>query len=96
MWRAWFYILASDRNGTLYCGSTNDLGRRMWEHKAHLRVGFTSRYDVTRLVHYEGFELLVQARAREYAVKKWRRAWKLALIEARNPSWRDLIDELNN
>ena len=95
MHKAWFYILASQRNGTLYCGSTDDLSRRIWEHKHHVLPGFTSRYEVIQLVYYEGYDLLMEARAREYKVKKWRRAWKLALIEQMNASWRDLYFDLN-
>jgi putative endonuclease len=91
-----FYILASGRNGTLYHGSTNDLSKRVWEHKSKLTPGFTSRYGVTKLVYYKHYDLLMDARAREYKVKRWRRAWKLQLIEAMNPIWRDLYYELNS
>jgi putative endonuclease len=91
-----FYILASRRNGTLYHGSTDDLSKRVWEHKNKLTPGFTSRYSVTKLVYYEHYDLLMDARAREYKVKRWRRAWKLQLIEAMNPTWRDLYSELNS
>ncbi len=93
---AWFYLLASKRNGTIYCGSTDDISRRVREHKEHLRKGFTARYDVTMLVYLEHHEALMDARAREYKVKKWRRAWKLELIEGANPDWRDLYFDLNN
>ena len=89
------YLLASRRNGTLYVGSTDDLSRRIWEHKQKLTPGFTSAYDVTILVWHERYERLIEARHREYAIKKWRRAWKLRLIEELNPEWRDLYDELN-
>ena len=92
---AWFYILASQRNGTLYHGSTDDLARRIWEHKNELTPGFTSRYQVKLLVYYEHYDLLMDARAREYKVKRWRRAWKLKLIEDFNPDWRDLNQDLN-
>jgi putative endonuclease len=91
-----FYILASGRNGTLYYGSTSDLSKRVWEHKNKLTPGFTTRYGVTRLVYYEHYGRLMDARAREYKVKRWRRAWKLKLIEEMNPRWRDLYDELNS
>jgi putative endonuclease len=90
-----FYILASGRKGTLYHGSTNDLSNRVWEHKNKLTPRFTSRYGVTTLVYYEHYDRLMDARAREYKVKHWRRAWKLKLIEEMNPTWRDLYDELN-
>jgi putative endonuclease len=93
--RAYVYILASARNGTLYVGSTVDLSQRVWDHKQHLTPGFTSRYGVTMLVWYESHARPIEARNREYAIKRWRRAWKLALIEAMNPDWRDLYLELN-
>jgi putative endonuclease len=89
------YILASRRNGTLYTGSTTDLARRVWEHRNALRPGFTSEYGVTLLVWYEDHPHIALARQREYAIKRWRRAWKLTLVEAMNPDWRDLYAELN-
>jgi putative endonuclease len=88
--RVYVYILASGRNGTLYTGSTTDLARRIWEHKEMLTPGFTTRYGVTRLVWYETYDRIIDARHREYAIKRWRRAWKLALVEAMNPQWWDL------
>ena len=90
-----FYILASERNGTLYCGSTDDLARRVWEHKNNIRATFTSTYKVHALVYYEHYDLLMDARAREYKVKKWRREWKLEMIEKMNPQWQDLYFDLN-
>ena len=93
---AYVYILASKRSGTLYTGSTTDLSRRVWEHKNKLTPGFTSDYDVTMLVWYEQYERLMDARHREYKIKRWRRAWKLQLIEAMNPDWRDLYFDLNS
>ncbi len=92
--RAYAYILASQRNRTLYVGSTTDLSRRIWDHKQYLTPGFTSQYEVTMLVWYEAYDRALDARHREYAIKKWRRAWKLALIEVINPDWRDLYWEL--
>jgi putative endonuclease len=89
-------MLASRRNGTLYVGSAVDLSRRIWEHKNKLTPGFTSDYDVTMLVWYEAYDRVIDGRHREYQIKKWRRAWKVALIEAMNPQWRDLYDELNS
>ncbi len=89
------YILASKRNGTLYVGVTNDLARRMSEHKAKLVPGFTRKYEVNSLVYFETFDSIVQARAREYSLKRWRRAWKVALIEKLNADWRDLSEQLN-
>ena len=89
------YILASKRNGTLYVGVTNDLARRLSEHKAKLVPGFTSKYKVDQLVYFEAYATIPEARAREHSLKHWRRAWKVALIEKLNPDWRDLADELN-
>jgi putative endonuclease len=94
--RGWTYMLASARNGTLYVGSAVDLSFRIYEHKHKLRPGFTSRYGVTMLVWYEAYPSIIEARHREYDIKKWRRAWKLALIESMNPQWHDLYDELNS
>ena len=91
---AWFYILASQRNGTLYMGST-DLSSRIWAHKNELTPGFTSRHGIKTLVYYERYDRLMDARAREYAVKKWRREWKIQMIEAMNPEWEDLYLPLN-
>jgi putative endonuclease len=88
------YILASQRNGTLYVGVTGDLPRRIAEHKAKLVPGFTRKYDVHLLVHVETFASILEAREREYVLKRWRRAWKIALIEKLNPQWRDLSSEL--
>ena len=88
------YILASRRNGTLYVGVTNDLVRRIGEHKSKLVPGFTRKYSVDKLVYFEEYASILEARARERALKRWDRAWKLALIEEMNPQWRDLSDEL--
>ena len=79
------YILASRRNGTLYIGATSDLVQRVWQHKTHEVEGFSKRYDVDKLVHLELFEDMLSAIAREKQLKKWNRAWKLELIESRNP-----------
>jgi putative endonuclease len=89
------YVLASKRNGTLYVGVTNNLARRLSEHKAKLVPGFTRKYDVNRLVHFEAFDSVLEARAREHSLKRWRRAWKIALIEKFNIGWRDLTEDLN-
>ncbi len=86
------YILASRRNGTLYVGVTSDLMRRVWEHRNEVVDSFTKRYHVHRLVHVEFFERIDDAIRREKQLKKWRRAWKLALIEGENPQWNDLYD----
>jgi putative endonuclease len=90
------YILASKRNGTLYIGVTNNLARRIAEHRAKLVPGFTRKYGVDLLVYFEAFESILEARAREHAMKRWRRAWKIQLIERLNPDWRDLSDQLNS
>src|SRR3954449_8511254 len=87
------YILASRRNGTLYVGVTNDLVRRIGEHKSKLVPGFTRKYRVDKLVYFEECASILEARARERALKRWDRAWKLALIEKLNPQWRDLSEE---
>lgn len=88
------YILASKRNGTLYVGSTNDLIRRVWEHKNKVNPGFTARYGVDKLVYYEICGDLSEAILREKRIKKWRRRWKLELIEKNNPDWQDLYYDL--
>jgi putative endonuclease len=89
------YILASKRNGTLYTGSTDDLGKRIWEHKSKAIKGFTEKYGVDKLVWYEAHETREAAFRRERQIKEWKRAWKLALIEEMNPDWKDLYDTLN-
>ncbi len=88
------YLMASKRSGTLYLGVTNDLARRTHEHKAKQSAGFTSRYDVDRLVWYEEFADIRDAIDREKVLKKWRRAWKIKLIEDMNPEWKDLYEGL--
>jgi putative endonuclease len=88
------YILASKRNGTLYTGVTSDLSRRVYQHRNGTGGAFTRKYGVTQLVHIELFSEVHDAIAREKAIKKWRRVWKLELIEKDNPSWRDRYDEL--
>ena len=88
------YILASNKNGTLYIGSTSDLIRRIWEHKNKVIPGFTQKYNVSQLVYYEEHELYVEAAIREKCFKKWCRKWKLDLIENLNPDWRDLYEDI--
>jgi putative endonuclease len=90
------YILASKKNGTLYVGVTNNLARRLTEHKAKLVPGFTRKYAVDQLVYFEAYSSILEARARGHSLKRWRRAWKIALIEKNNPDWRDLADQLND
>jgi putative endonuclease len=92
--RYFVYMLANRPKGVLYVGVTSDLARRIWEHKTKVVPGFTSKYGVTVLVYYEEYGSILEARERERALKHWRRAWKLKLIEEMNPSWRDLYDEL--
>lgn len=90
----WVYILASQRNGTLYTGVTNDLLRCVYEHRAHLVPGFTSKYDVTKLMFFEAHDAPETAIKREKNIKGWPRRWKLALIEKDNPLWVDLWDQI--
>ena len=85
------YTLASKRNGTLYIGTTNDLVRRVPEHKTGSVPGFTDRYAVRTLVYYEVFDSAYDAIVREKRMKKWKRQWKLELIEAHNPKWQELF-----
>ncbi|MCW6510297.1 GIY-YIG nuclease family protein [Lichenifustis flavocetrariae] len=89
-------LLSSRPYGTLYLGVTRDLGRRIVEHKSGVTPGFSARYGVHRLVWMEDHERIVDAIAREKQLKKWRRDWKIALIEAVNPGWADLFHTLNN
>lgn len=90
------YILASRRNGTLYIGSTEDLGHRVWQHREKVWPNsFTARYGVTRLVWYEVHDTREGARLRERRLKEWRRSWKLMLIESSNPDWNDLYETWN-
>jgi len=88
------YILASNRNGTLYIGVTNDLLKRVYEHKNNLIDGFTKKYSVHRLVYYEQCPDVESALQREKQLKKWNRKWKLGLIEKENPEWIDLYEQL--
>jgi putative endonuclease len=88
------YILSNRRYGVLYVGFTNDLARRVSEHKTRATPGFASDYGATRLVYVEEYPTALEARSRERSLKYWRRAWKLKLIDEFNPTWRDLADEL--
>ena len=88
------YLLASQRNGTLYVGVTSDLVQRIWQHKNDLAEGFTKRYGVHMLVWYEECGTMEAAISREKAIKEWKRAWKIRLIENRNPEWKDIYNEL--
>jgi len=88
------YILASKRNGTLYIGVTSDLVKRAWEHRSGSTDGFTKKYNVHTLVYFELHEDMSSAILREKQMKKWRRAWKLELIEKSNPDWKDLWPDI--
>lgn len=83
------YLLASAKNGTLYIGVTSNLVQRIWQHREHIVEGFCDRYDVTRLVWYELHETMESAIVREKRIEKWKREWKIELIEKTNPDWRD-------
>jgi putative endonuclease len=83
------YILASERNGTLYIGVTSDLVKRVWEHKSDFVEGFTKQHQVHDLVWYEVHENMESAIVREKQLKEWKRQWKLELIEKMNPYWND-------
>lgn len=88
------YLLASRRDGTLYLGVTKDLVRRTYQHREKLLPGFSSRYDVRRLVWFEVYDGPTNAIEREKQIKKWRRAWKIELIEKENSEWKDLYPEI--
>uniref|UniRef100_A0A9E7ZM49 GIY-YIG nuclease family protein n=1 Tax=Bosea sp. NBC_00436 TaxID=2969620 RepID=A0A9E7ZM49_9HYPH len=91
----WFYILASQKNGTLYVGVTNHLSRRVAEHRGGRGSRFTGRYGVTRLVYAEHYDDPAEAIAQEKRVKHWSRSWKIALIERANPDWNDLYPTMH-
>jgi putative endonuclease len=86
------YILASQRNGTLYIGVTNNLLRRVFEHKTKYNKGFTEEYGVDKLVYFEETDDIREGIRREKQLKKWNRSWKLRLIEGSNPNWKDLAE----
>jgi putative endonuclease len=88
------YILASGPRGTLYVGVTSDLVKRVWEHRNDIVAGFTRKYGVHRLVHFEFHQRMYDAIQREKQLKKWERMWKIELVEKCNPEWRDLWDEI--
>ena len=88
----WVYILASRKHGTLYIGVTSDLAGRVYAHRTGLSPGFTSKYAVHHLVYFESFGMIDETIAREKQLKKWRRDWKINLIERHNPTWVDLYD----
>jgi putative endonuclease len=90
------YLLASDRNGTLYIGVTNDIVRRVFEHKSKVVPGFTKRYAVDELVWFEIYDDPTSAITREKELKKWQREWKVELIEKQNPQWIDLYPQISS
>ncbi|WP_299111610.1 GIY-YIG nuclease family protein [uncultured Winogradskyella sp.] len=92
----YLYILTNKKNGTLYIGITNDLERRIFEHKNKLIEGFTKRYDLTQLVYFESYQYINDAIKREKNMKKWKRQWKINLIEEENSGWKDLAKDWNN
>lgn len=91
MRQSYAYIMVNHKNGTIYVGSTTDIQTRVWEHKtkAHPK-SFTARYDCDRLAYFEAFDHIADARKRENALKRYKRAWKIRLIETDNPNWDDL------
>ena len=89
------YLLAGGHYGTLYVGSTTDLARRVWEHKTRAVPGFTAKYGVDRLVWFEVHQTLEAALIRERQIKRWKRDWKINLIESENPHWVDLYPSLS-
>jgi len=90
------YLLASKKHGTLYLGVTNDVVRRVYEHRTKAVGGFTTRYGVDKLVWFEIYENTATAIAPEKELKKWRRDWKIRLIEEQNPGWSDLYPGISN
>jgi putative endonuclease len=92
--RFYVYIMTNRPKGVLYVGSTNNLTRRVSEHKGKFVPGFTSDHGLTRLVYVEEYSSVLEARTRERAMKRWARAWKFEIIESQNPDWLDLSDQL--
>jgi len=92
----YIYILASKKDGVLYVGVTEDLTRRVFEHKNHLHKGFTDKYFTNKLVYFEESLDIKSAIQREKQLKKWNRSWKIELIEKNNPNWQDLFEIIND
>jgi putative endonuclease len=88
------YIIASRKDGAIYLGVTNDIIRRVYEHRTKAARGFSSQYNITRLVWFEIYDDPISAISREKQLKKWKRNWKVQLIEARNPKWEDLYQSI--
>ncbi len=93
---SWIYIITNKRNGTLYTGVTSNLEARIWEHRTGFRPGFARKHGCKQLVWFETHGDIMEAIAREKRIKRWRREWKLNLIEKENPEWVDLYDDLIN
>src|SRR3990167_2064640 len=94
MKKYWTYILASQKNGTLYIGVTSNLARRIYEHKQHFVLGFSQKYKLDQFVYAEQHSTMMQAINREKQLKHWNRDWKIKLIEEKNPAWYDLSDQI--
>jgi putative endonuclease len=92
--QAYVYLLASQKNGTLYTGVTSDLIKRVWQHKNDVVGGFSKKYNIHLLVWYEVHDEIGSAIVREKQIKEWKRLWKLELIEKSNPTWNDLYSEI--
>lgn len=90
----YLYILANKKNGVLYVGVTNDIQKRIFQHKKQLIKGFTSRYNVDKLIYFEEYRNVREAIIREKNIKKWKRQWKIDLIEKINPLWKDLYADI--
>jgi len=88
------YLLTTRNGGPLYCGVTNDLVRRVWEHREGFVAGYTRKYNVKKLVWYEVHSSPIEAITREKQIKKWNRAWKVEMIDRFNPVWKDLFDDI--
>ena len=88
------YIIASRKDGAIYIGVSNDIVRRIFEHRNKVVPGFASKYNITRLVWFEMYDDPISAISREKELKKWKRSWKIQLIEAENPQWNDLYDSI--
>lgn len=87
------YVMTNRRYGVLYVGVTNNLLRRVSQHRQKAVPGFTSEHGLIRLVYFEAYDSITEARAREHSLKRWRRAWKLSLVDKLNPEWRDLAED---
>ncbi len=94
MKKFYVYIMSSGKNGTLYIGVTSDLTKRVWQHKNKIFEGFTEKYDIIDLVHYEVYDDAENAIKREKRLKHWIRSWKIDLIQKQNPEWKDLYDSI--